>query len=138
MEWHLPTMLTFLVPESVPGSPVVVSLHSMTKPSNLRLAMKLSVDIWQDEPATTGLLLAALRSLLSHTPLEEGAGGAHGWSWGKVMKSNEPEQFVPGKTHLVLENVPVTTQVHDTLVPGQRGCESEASHVRFWAWPGEM
>ena len=32
-------------------------------------------------------------------------------------------------THLVLEVVPATVQVHDTMAPGQMGWEREASHV---------
>ena len=67
--------------------------------------------------------------------MDPGFGGVHGGPWFKEMKGQE---LSVENTHLVLEMVPVTTQVHDTLVPGQRGCESEASHVRFWAWPGEM
>ena len=130
---HLPIILMLPVPNKVPGSPLLMSLHSITNPFKLGFAVMLSVDVGHDPPM--GLLLATLR-YRPHVPLDDEAGGAHGAVCAKAMKLELlGHMFSVVKSHLVVEVVPVTVQVHLVTVPGQRGWEMLESHERVWARP---
>ena len=124
-------MLTFLEPAKVPGFPVVISKHSKTKPFKLGSAMMVSTETWHGKPEAMGPLLAALR-YVPQVPIEEGRGGWHRGAWANDMMLEVLGQgLMEVNTHLVLEVVPATVQVHDAMAPGQRGWEREASHVRL-------
>ena len=56
---HLLIILIFPVPNKVPGSPLLMSLHSITNPFKPGSAVMFSVDVGHDEPM--GFLLATLR-----------------------------------------------------------------------------
>ncbi|KAL5470679.1 hypothetical protein EMCRGX_G028682 [Ephydatia muelleri] len=53
-------------------------------------------------------------------PIEEGRGGWHKSAWANnIMLEVLGQGLMEVNTHLVLEVVPATVQVHDTMAPGQ-------------------
>ena len=88
------------------------------------------MDVGHDEPMA--LLLATLR----YGPhVDE---GAHGATCVRLITLELLlHWFSVVKSHLVEEMVPVTAQVHDTTIPGQRGWERLEVQEKVWA-PAEM
>ena len=82
-----------------------------------------------------GLSLATLR-YGPHVPLDDEDGGAHGAGCAKAMKLELlGHWFRVVKSHLVVEMVPGTVQIHLVTVPERRGWEMSESHERVWAPP---